>query len=445
MAERDIPQYQITTNGTSTNLGDTSYPMVEADLTQDFGMQRVARGLDTINLNVYYQDANGNYIEPENQLVNIAIYDAFLNLIIYDTETRIASGQYSYAYTPPASAGIGIYKVVHSATVGGSASDIQDFFKIVSTNPGSYYGKLLRGEDSISATLSSEALSIADAGIPIRVKIKSPTGVIISEGIAASGVYTYSPGYNDSEGDYQIVFYLTVNGSEQIEKQYFSVVARREENLVTVEEFTNSMEALRYKAKIKNFTPEQIDSLLADAQAIAEQYVEYPIGPKLISGEKCGVSTDYRGFLYLRPIAKNITKLIRCILRFHPSVSITLPVSGFIIDNNTGIIKYIYAGGQIIPGSIKGILNEYSFDNWYEAIIDYEVGFVRDEAIRLKKAIRLLAVDMLNQGYGLYELKEVKSGNYAEQYYDPLRMGGISPLQREAFRILEYFKRAPII
>lgn len=448
MAERDVIYYGVYATGTSDLLGDSSYPTIIQDLTQDFNIQRVSKGLDSINLQVDYKDINGNYIEPSGQ-VYISIYDVLKNLIVYTTETRVASGQYQYTYTPPVSADVGIYQVLHSTTISGSALETEDYFKVVSSAPGSYYGKILRGEDSVTVTLSNESLQEIDPGTSIRVVIISPTGVTLVN-TTCNGIYTYSPGYNDYDGDFEVYFITTVRGVQQIEKSFFTVVLRREENLVTAEDFKKSLETYRFRNSISKMTDEQIDNTIADAQAIASQYVGYPISNKVINGEKASISTDYKGFLYLRPRAKNITKLIRCQLRYHPQVSITLPVSGFLIDNDTGVIKYIYSGGMIIPGSIRGLLNEYSYDNWYEAIISYEIGFVNDELIKLKKAIRLLTADMIQQGFGLYDIKEVKSGNYTEQYYDSLRssgkrdVDGMTPLQKEAFRILGYFKRAPI-
>jgi hypothetical protein len=451
MAERDILNYTVQATNTSIGLSNTSYAPLTIDITQDFGIQRVARGLDSINLTVYYKDNNNILVDPDNQNVTIYIYDPLLNKIIETTETRVGTGQYLFSYTPSASATLGIYKAVHSATIGGSSIITEDFFKIVSTNPGSYYGKIVKGEDSVTAILSQESLQQCDPGVTPYVKIKSPTGVIISEGPAPSGIYNYIPGNNDYAGDYQIIFYTIVNGSQQIEYQFFQVITRREENIVSAEDFIKSFESKRYARQLAQLTYEEIDNILADAQADATTFIEYPISNKVISGEKCSVAIDFKGFLYLKPRFKNITKLIRCILRYHPQVAITLPISGFIVDGNTGIIKYIYSGGQIIPGSIRGIINEYSFDNWYEAIIDYEIGFVNDEAIRLKRAIRLLATDIISQGYGMYDVSSVKSGNYTEQYFDPLRslrknsIGGISPIRYMAYDILKYFKRAPII
>jgi hypothetical protein len=449
MAERDILRYQVTTTGTSIGLGDTSYPTVEADLTQDFGLQRVVRGLDSIRLTVTYS-TSGVYVEPDNNRVLIEILDAFNNTILSDTETRSGTGQYYYTYSVPASTPIGIYKAVHSASIAGSGVVTEDFFKVVTSTPGSYYGKVVRGEDTVVATLSNEAQQLIDAGSSVTVTIKSSTGVIVASGLADDALsYSYTPGYNDSEGDFQVIFSFIVNGVTNLEQQFFTVAARREDNLVTTEEFKNSVEMLRFTSKIAKLTNEQIDNMLADAQAMAAQYVGYPIGNKLISGEKLDVRTDSKGFLYLRPRARNITKLIRCILRFHPVVSLTLPVSGFLLDSDTGVLKYVFTGGMILPGSIRGILNEYSFENWYEAIVDYETGFVRDEKIRIKKAVRLLALDILKQGLGLYDVAQIKAGNYQENYFDPLRTRnkgrGMSPLQEQAYEILQYFQRAPIV
>ena len=452
MAERDIPQYAVEQTNTSALLGNTSYPVVEADLTQDFGLQRVSRGLDQITLSITYQ-VSGKYIDPDSNYVKIDVSDPYGNAYISTTETRSSTGCYYFAFTPPVSSQLGTYKAVHSATIGTSGLITEDFFKVVSSAPGSFYGKVVRGEDTVVIQLSNEASQAIDAGTLPTCNIYSPTGVLISSGVSDSTyTYRYAPGYNDTDGEWQAVFTYLINGLPQQEYQFFTVVRRREENIITVEELKACSEGLRIKSKISALSNDDLDAYIADSQAMASLYIRNSISPKYISGEKCPVTTDDKGFLFLRPARKNITKIVRCILRFHPQVSITLPVSGFIFDGDTGTIKYIYASGLILPGSIRGLLNEYSFYNYFEAILDYETGYINDELIMLKKAVRLLAVDTIMQGYGLVNAKSLTAGNYKEEYYDQLRdvgkktsQQGFSLYQKQAFVILDKFKRAPII
>jgi hypothetical protein len=396
---------------------------------------------------------SGTYIDPDQNTVNIQILDPYGNTYINTTETRASTGNYYFSFTPPVSSQLGTYKAIHTATIQSTGLTTEDFFKVVSSAPGSFYGRVVRGEDTVIINLSNEGAQAIDAGTIPVCKIYSPTGVMISTGPSDSSYnYRYAPTYNDSDGEYQAVFTYLINGLPQQEYQFFTVVRRREENIITAEELKSCSEGIRIRSKISAMSNDDLDAYIADAQAMASIYIRNSIAPKYISGEKCPINTDDKGFLYLRPMRKNITKIGRCILRFHPQVSITLPVSGFIFDGDTGILKYIYASGLILPGSIRGLLNEYSFYNYFEAILDYETGYVNDELIMLKKATRLLAVDAIMQGYGLINAKSLTAGNYKEEYYDQLRdvgkktsSDGLSLYQKQAYVILDKFKRAPIV
>lgn len=452
-AERDVSQYSLNVStNTSIALGVSSYKDVLICLEQDFGLSRYVRGVDTVTLGIELTDSLGIPVDADST-VSIEILDIYSNIVQAGTDTKTGSGTYSYAYTPPASSTLGIYKATHSFTVGGSSAAIEEWFRVVSTTPGSYFGTVIRGE----ATWTGDS-TITDArGIlndpddnEVLYTVRSPRGVVLIDNATATridtGEYraTYAPSYNDPTGTFSVTFTYTLNSVAGSEELYFKVSERKEELWVDAEEFRSSPYGKSVSSTIASWTNEEIEEVLSDSQSELEDDIGYKLTKNMVTGEKLRGIINQKNELFMDLLNKPVYKLIRVLLRYHPSVeALELPVSAWEIYHDLGQAKYLLQAGIPRATSVDNLLAETAWTGKVDLIVDYESGY--DEAPRAaKKAVKLVAVDTIEGINRTSDVSQVKSGNHSVKYFDPLRLSGkssgssgMSAKKQEAIRLLK--------
>jgi hypothetical protein len=454
MAERDISQFGlIATTQTSVSLGLNTYREVKIALEQDFNVARVVRGVGSKTLGVNLEDQDGP-VDADGDVI-VQIYDSFGALVKSATETKTAgaTGEYTYAYSPPANAGLGIYKAVHSFTVSGSGGEVEEWMRIVANTPGDYSGTIIRGEETWSGTkniVNSLGQNVDPDDNDVKYTLRSSRGVILVENAQATrvgiGQYSasYAPGHNDPIGEYSVAFTYEINGTAGSCETFFNVSERKSELAVAASEFKSSAEGKGIASSLSGWSDEEIDEALADAQDRVEAWTGISLGKKVITGErKTGKMTD-KNRMFVQLDNAPIYKLIRVLLKVEPTLDpINLPVSGCEIYHNAGQIEYSTQAVGDIETTIDNIT---ALDNLYESgelIIDYECGY--DEVPRAAKvAVRTLAASSIRKASGDSDVKMIQSGNHKVQYQDNGSSGG-SSMSRDEQRAFDILKMAGLV
>ena len=427
MTDRDVAQYGITANtNTSLLLGVNSYKDVAISLDQDFSLSRVIRGITEYELGVTLTDVGGLPVYADDNDVILSIYDAYGQLMDSYAESTTGSGSYGYTYTVPSTGGIGIYKGVHSFTVSGSSAEVDEWFRVIPTFPGTYSGTIIRGIDiwNTSIKIQNTYGVITDADGDVTCTIRDSRGVVIvNNGIAervATGEYkyAYSPTHNDPLGNYNATFSYQLGGTDLSEESFFIVSEKESELWVDAKSFLSSPEGKAVSNSVSNWETVDIEEMLADAQAELEAYIGYKVSSNIITGEKVNGSVNSHNEIFISLNSKPVYKILRTLLFYHPAVSMmTLPVSGWNIDHNYGQATYSLNVGIPYTSNINNIVNNFESQENVDLIVDYEAGY--DSIPRaLKKALRIMAVADIQASTRESSISEVKSGNHSVKYGD---------------------------
>lgn len=453
MAERTTDKYGIVTHtSTSRELGVQSYREVEISLEQDFNLARVIRGVSERTLGVSLEDASGNPVNADGDIL-LQIYDSFNTLVYSVTDTQTASGEYESTYTPPASASLGVYHATHTFTVSGNEAQVDDWFRVVSTVPGDYSGRVLKGEETWTGETKvvNTYGEIVDADGDVTYTIRSPRGVVLVNNETATrtgtGTYqaSYAPGYNDPDGTYYVSFSFVVNGLQSSSELFFVAMQRQPDLAIGAEEFKGSIEGKTIADTISDWTDSEIENALADAQDAIEHYLGYKVSKQVVTGAQVKGMVDSANEIYVNFGAQPIYKLIRAFMIVHPAMStINLPVSGWNINHDGGYAKYQFEYGEPYTGTSESILNAFQLKDEVDIVLDYESGY--DTVPRVvKQAIRTLASGTIDRVSRTEDIKKIKSGNHEVTYFDSdssSSTNGDSNLSAKELRAYEMLRRA---
>jgi len=451
MAERDINAYSINVDTkTSKELGVTSFKAVKKLLEANESLARVVKGQDTRVLGVEIA-SGGSPIDADSNSVTGSVYDIYDNLITSSIETRNSIGDYSFNFSPPASSEVGIYKTLHQYQINGENAEINEHFRVVDLLPGNYNGTIIKSQDTwtgVAKVVDDSGLLIDPDSNDVKVTITTSRGIVLIRQVTATrvdkGLYTYSyaPTLNDPTGGYYVLFEYAINSQSDEYDLYFNVNEKEEELWVDVQDFKNSVEGKSISDVISDYTDEEIANQILDAQNQIKEYIGQDMSKHVVSGERVKSFTDTNGIMKAKLCAKPVYKLLKVQTRTQANGEmITLPVSDWDINHDTGIIKYITNLGN---ESREVPLNQYInslFVSDLDLFVDYEAGYDRIPGL-LQQVCRLFAAGNIEDFSGKGRLAEIKSGNYKEKYFSPVTNSGSAQFDKRtsAFNLLKNSK-----
>jgi len=200
------------------------------------------------------------------------------------------------------------------------------------------------------------------------------------------------------------------------------------------------------------WSDDQLESVIKDSAAEIEAYIGYPIFTNEVIAEQHQVVLNDDGHIVVRLYHRPIVSLEKVIIKYHPTVTQELHLTGWEIYNSEGILKYLFAAGEAYAEAVNGMLKETVFNDRYDLEVDYTAGVENIDRVLLK-AIGTLAAGYINFEAGdsssAGALKSIKSGNYQESYYESIdkseTSGGINGVKKRVYEMLNSYCSAPIV